>query len=258
MNRGENGSLSLMLCCNACQHNYTHKNINFEKPNDFITCPHCKKKSFLHKSIGNEQEKYFEILGSDFSLQKPEKSLAEAELSAIDGNISEENLRLWINDTLSKTPDKDLPQPEKTYNRKSSVLSNLLDNMFTHPRVTYKNGQQRDFDSFKALELAIRQKQVQANDTLDYKNERAILAKHSKTKMLFMDTSQKELLESLKHSKTEVFTGDLQDLDKSKTGLSNLSALTNVGDASLLVKVIITLLALAVSIVIAFFAYKTL
>lgn len=256
MTRGENGALSLMLCCDTCQHNYTHKNINFDKPNDFITCPHCSKKSFLHKSVGSAQEKYFEILGSDFSLQKPEKSLAEAELANTDNNISEENLRLWINDTLSKTPERDLPQPDKSYNRKSSVLSNLLDNMFTHPRVTFENGEQRDFDSFRALEIAINQKQINANDTLDYKNERAALAKHSKTKMLFMDTSQKELLESLKYSKTEVFTGDIKDFDKSKTGISNLSALSNVGDASLLVKVLITLLALAVSLVIAFFAYK--
>ena len=258
MNRSEHGALSLMLQCNACGHDYTHKNINFDKPNDFITCPHCGQKSFLHKSVGSEQEKYFEILGSDFILLKPEQSLAEAESANIDDNVSEENLRLWINDTLSKAPDKDLPQPEKSYNRKSSVLSNLLDNMFTHPRVTKENGEVKDFDSFRALELAINQKQLLANDVLDYKNERASLAKHSKTKMFFMDTSQKELLESLKHSKTEVYTGDLKDLEKSKTGSSNLSALTNVADASLLVKVLVTLAALALSLVIAFYAYKTL
>ena len=93
-----------MLSCDNCKEDYLHANIDFEKPNDFITCPNCQETSFLHKSMGSNSEKYFEILGSDFVFKESTDHLAEADLNTTGSPISEENMRLWINDTLSQTP----------------------------------------------------------------------------------------------------------------------------------------------------------
>ena len=252
-------SLSLMLSCDACKKTYLHANIGFDKPNDFITCPYCSQTSFLHKSVGSNQEKYFEILGSNFSFEHAKKAdVAAADLN-IEGSpaVSEENMRLWINDTLSNKPETDVSVPEVALDQKSNTLTNMLDTMFKTLQVTLKDGSTQTFQSLNLLEAAVLEKKISSDDILNYKNEKASLSKHSKTRSFFIDAAKKQFLESLKSNKTELQTST-PGTSANKNGPYTDAAGNATPKSSAFAQIFTGIFAIAISLILAFLAYKNL
>lgn len=245
--------LSIMLCCDSCRKDYVHANIDFEKPNDFITCPSCKATSFLHKSMGSNSEKYFEILGSDFAFKHDQENMAEAQVNLDEGGaISEENMRLWINDSLSDVPEEENEKKEPFIESPSenNDLSEMLDDALGSIPVMQKNGTALHFKSLAHIKTAIEENQLQGSDIVDYENQKAPLDKHSKTKFFFGKHQQQAFMDSLQQGKTEVHT--------SKTSPEEKAARKEPPSKEdpIFVKVLTAIFIFAISLIISFLAYK--